>query len=165
MSGNKDLDVRIDAFSPENIIPVKYTGWGEDISPEIRLLGLQPDAVSVAIVMDDLDVPFVGTYNHWVIWNLPPQDVIPAGIPHEEAVMDGKRAVQGMGYGKRGYRGPKPPKFLKKEHRYVFQVYVLDCELNLSCENGKKELLSAMEGHVRQYGCVQGVFGNRMLKD
>ena len=57
-------------------------------------------------------------------------------------------ACQGIGWGKNCYRGPKPPFFLKKAHRYVFHVYALDTELTLSGNSKKKELMDAMQGHV-----------------
>ena len=47
-------------------MPVKYTGFGEDISPEIALEGLPENTVSLAMIMDDLDVPFLPVFTHWI---------------------------------------------------------------------------------------------------
>lgn len=106
------------------------------------------EAVSFAIVMDDLDVPFRDHFTHWVIWNIPKTEVVPEGIPGGERVVGLSNAVQGNAWGKHIYRGPKQPFFIKKEHRYVFYVYALDCMLKLTGEAGKKELSNAMKGHV-----------------
>ncbi len=140
------------AFEDGGTIPVKYTGNGEDVSPELTLSELSPEAKSLAVIMDDLDVPF-GVYNHWTIWNLPVQKVIPEGIEPGEVVASLGGAVQGTGYGKNRYRGPKPP---FGSHRYQFHVFVLDNTLELGPDSGKKELMKSMEGHILQYGSIIG---------
>ena len=147
------------AFAPGANIPKKYTGWGEDLSPELRLENLPSDAVSLAIIMDDLDHPLSG-YNHWVIWNIAPQAVIAENIPHGPKVEGLEGALQGVGYGKHRYRGPKPPVFLRGAHRYVFYVYALDCMLDLGSTARKKDLLKAMQGHVLQQASIMGIYQN-----
>ena len=62
--------------------------------------------------------------------------------------------MQGRGYGKNRYRGPKPP--FHWSHRYRYHVYVLDCLLDLPSTAGKRDLLSAMEGHILQQGVLTG---------
>ena len=108
--------------------------------------------------MDDLDIPFIPAYNHWLIWNLPAMAVIPENIPCGAVVKELGNAVQGRGYGKNRYRGPKQPVFVRNTHRYVFRFYVLDCLLPLEGTAGKKELLKAMEGHVLQKGELCGKY-------
>lgn len=153
MNTTNDLIVKIPSFGKDGEIPKKHTGFGEDISPEIVLDNLVDGAVSIAIIMDDLDIPFVGVLNHWVIWNLPVSTHIQENIPYGEKCENG--AVQGTAYGRNRYRGPKQPPFIKKTHRYRFTVYALDCNLDLSSSADKKELMKAMEGHVLQCGeCV-----------
>lgn len=150
----KNLTVTSPAFEEGGTIPVRYTGDGEDVSPALTLSELSLDAKSIALVMDDLDFP-LRTYNHWVIWNLPVQEAIPEAIEHGERVESLGGAVQGIGYGRHKYRGPKPP---FGTHRYVYRVFVLDTTLDLSANAGKKDLLKAMEGHVLQYGDLTGQY-------
>lgn len=149
------LAVTSPAFENEGAIPIAHTGRGEDVSPALHLSPLHGDARSVAIVMDDLGLPIV-TLNHWVIWNLPALPVIPANIPHGAHVPQPFGAVQGRGYGRNRYRGPKPP--FNASHRYRYAVYVLDCRLDLPASAGKRRLLRAMQGHVLQQGCIVGRF-------
>ena len=66
--------------------------------------------------------------------------------------------MQGMGYGKNRYRGPKQPVFVRNIHRYVFHFFALDCFLDLDCTAGKKELLEAMKGHILQQGSITGKY-------
>ncbi|MDR0334956.1 MAG: YbhB/YbcL family Raf kinase inhibitor-like protein [Methanomassiliicoccaceae archaeon] len=148
------LTVKSPAFGNEGQIPKEHTGHGDDMSPELNLDGTDDRAVSIAITMDDLGVPIIKIYNHWVIWNIPVVATIPAGIPHGAFVECLPGAVQGKGYGKNRYRGPKPP--FNRSHRYQFTVFVLDSVLDLSPETGKRGLLKAMEGHVIQKAALTG---------
>lgn len=105
---------------------------------------------TLAIIMDDLDVPFSGELNHWLIWNLPPLSMIPENIPYGAECPN--EAKQGLAYGKNRYQGPKQPPFIRKAHRYRFRVYGLDCELPATSQ--KKDLMQAMSGHILQTGEV-----------
>lgn len=136
------------AFNDNGIIPVKHTGFGEDISPELIITAAPEGAVSYALILDDLDVPFRKSFNHWIIWNIPVTDIIPAGFPKGAVIYEPIHACQGMAWGKNCYRGPKQPFFIRKEHRYVFTVYALDCQLKLSEKSRKKNMLDAMNGHI-----------------
>ncbi len=155
----KNLTITSTAFQNGEMIPDRYTGRGEDLSPELSFTALDEKAVSIAVVMDDLDHP-IGAYNHWVLWNVPAAvTTIPEGVEKGEAVSSLPGAVQGRSDygGKHYYRGPKPPFGM---HEYVFRVYVLDCLLTLESSAGKRELLKAMEGHILQYGTLSGLYGN-----
>ncbi len=151
-----DLTENMTVFSagiPEGgIIPDRYTGYGDDVSPDFRFQSeFDPKAKSIAIILDDLDHP-LGTYTHWVIWNLPIMPMIFDKIP-EGAVLDVyDGAVQGVAYGRHKYRGPKPP--FGWTHRYQYKIYVLDTMLDLSESSGKRQLLAAMDGHVVQYDSI-----------
>ncbi len=149
----ENLTVSSPSFEDGGLIPIKYTGYGEDISPELVLDGLSKRAVSIAIIMNDMGHP-VPAYNHWVIWNIPAISLIPENIPHGERVECLGCAVQGRGYGKHGYRGPKPP--FKWSHIYHFNVFVLDCSLDLTSTARKKDLLAAMQGHILQQAVLTG---------
>lgn len=149
----EELVVSSPCFVHEGLIPLAHTGYGEDRSPELVLSGLCKDAVSIAIVMDDMGHP-IPAYNHWVIWNLPATPVIPGGIPPGVQVAGWDRAVQGIGYGKHRYRGPKPP--FRWSHVYHFNVFVLDSFLDLPSTARKRDLLAAMQGHILQQAVLAG---------
>jgi Raf kinase inhibitor-like YbhB/YbcL family protein len=129
-------------------IPVNHTCDGMDISPRIEVNGL--NATSVAIILDDPDAP-LGTFTHWIIWNMQTTEVIPAGIPKDPVVTKPIKAVQGSNSaGEIGYMGPCPPR--GKTHRYHFKVYGLDEMLNLSAGATKMDLENSMRGHILQQG-------------
>lgn len=147
------LTITSPAFENEAKIPIEYTGYGADISPELHLSAIHAAAKSIAVVMDDLNHPIPG-YNHWIIWNLPMMQVIPENIPHGTHVKTLGNAVQGRGYGKNRYQGPKPP--FNWSHRYRFSVYVLDSLIDLPSSSKKRDLLKAMQGHILQQGELIG---------
>lgn len=142
------------AFREGEAIPQRNTARGENISPNFTLNSLSPNAKSVAVLLDDMSHPIFKIYNHWVIWNLPPKSEIPEGIPHGKNVEGG--AVQGIGYGRHRYKGPKPPR--GTTHTYRFTFYVLDTILELPASSKKKRVLAAMEGHILQSAALSGIF-------
>ena len=144
------------AFEDNMTIPVDYTGDGKDVSPPFTLSGLSEKARSVAITMDDVKHPFSKAYSHWVIWNLPASQEIPESIPHGETISELGGAVQGVGYGKHKYRGPKP--LFGSTHRYQYNIYVLDCMIDLPPASKKDDLLRAMDGHILQQGSIVGSY-------
>ncbi len=147
------LVVTSPAFENEGTIPVKYTGYGEDISPELHLSQISGQAKSIAIIMDDMNHP-IPAYNHWLIWNIPVMSIIPENILPGEYVAALAGAVQGKGYGKNCYKGPKPP--FHWSHLYRYTVYVLDTMLELPSSCKKRGLLHAMQGHILQQGALFG---------
>ena len=137
------------AFQHGRPIPVRFTADGENVSPELRLTGVPPEAASLALVMDDPDAPS-GTWVHWVVWN------IPAGVRVLEEGAVPPEAVEGVNsWGRRGYGGPSPP---SGTHRYVFKVYALDRRLDLPETATKKDLEAAMQGHVLAGGRLVGTY-------
>ena len=148
------LTVTCPSFADNGQIPKKHTGFGEDISPAFTFDGISDKAQSLCIIMEDLDIPFVSAYPHWLIWNLPVKDRIEENIPYGAECSNG--AIQGVAYGRNRYRGPKQPPFVKASHCYRFTFYSLDCLLNLPSTAGKGKLTKAMQGHILQSAVLTG---------
>lgn len=55
------LKVTSSAFEDGGKIPVKYTGNGEDVSPELQLAELGKEAVSLVVIMDDRSIMLLFT--------------------------------------------------------------------------------------------------------
>jgi len=137
-------------------IPVRYTCDGDDVSPPLTIDGVSDRAASIAIIMDDPDAP-IGTFTHWVAWNIPPVSRIPENIPKDRSVSQPVKMLQAKNdFGRYGYGGPCPPK--GKPHRYFIKVYVLDAMLGEDIKS-KDDLIKAMEGHIIQYGELVGLYG------
>jgi hypothetical protein len=145
------LIVRLDFLE----FPPTHTCDGTDTSPRIRISGLR--AASVAVMAVNPFQPSCCSFCPWLIWNLPPGEEIPAGIPAEDIVTAPVQAVQGRNdFGRIGYSGPCPSP--GSTHRYTFKVYGLDAMLNLLPGVTKADLIGAMRGHVLQYGETNALY-------
>jgi Raf kinase inhibitor-like YbhB/YbcL family protein len=129
--------------------PPAHTCYGENLSPRITLKELK--CVSLAVMVFNPFEKSCCSFTPWIIWNIPPVLVIPAGIPTGGIITSPVTAVQGItDHGITGYTGPCPPP--GQMIRYQFRVYGLDAMLDLPPGSTKHELVAAMRGHVVQYG-------------
>ena len=133
------------AFQPGSDIPRKYTCQGADVSPALAWTDAPAATQSFALIADDPDAP-VGTWVHWVLYDLPPgTHQLPEGVAKTEEVPGGGR--QGVNdFGNVGYGGPCPP--AGNAHRYFFKLYALKAKLNLKAGVTKKQVEQAMQGQV-----------------
>lgn len=134
------------AFENGAGIPAKYTADGINISPPLKIENVPRGTESFALVVDDPDAP-MGTWDHWILWNIPPHITeIGEGITPE--------SVSGRNdFGKMEYGGPAPP---SGTHRYFFKLYALDTVLGLEKGATKKRLEAAMEGHILEKSVLTG---------
>jgi Raf kinase inhibitor-like YbhB/YbcL family protein len=148
--------VKTTAFSEGGVIPKKYTCDGADLSPELTWADAPERTQSLALIADDPDAP-VGTWTHWLIWNIPAKTTTLAqGIPKNENLDDGAR--QGKNDFKRiGYGGPCPPP--GKPHRYFFKLHALDAMLDVKAGASRNELERAMKGHVLSQAELMSRYG------
>ncbi|RIE06601.1 YbhB/YbcL family Raf kinase inhibitor-like protein [Candidatus Cryosericum terrychapinii] len=149
------ITVTSTAFTPGKPIPIKYTGQGENISPDLSWKDAPDGVVSFALVCDDPDAP-AGTWVHWIIWNIPATSTgLAQGVPANTSLSDG--SVQGTtSAGTSGYHGPMPPR--GNAHRYYFRVYTLDTMLSLPASANRPQLDAAMRGHVLSQGQLMGTY-------
>src|SRR5215472_7865388 len=78
------LSIRTTAFSPGGAIPKNYSCDGADTSPALSWSGAPAGVQSFALIADDPDAP-VGTWTHWIIWNIPPHSTgLPKSVPKDE---------------------------------------------------------------------------------
>jgi hypothetical protein len=140
---------------PGKPIPVKYTGQGENISPDLFWRDTPDGVVSFALICDDPDAP-AGTWVHWTIWSIPATSRgLAQGVPANASLSDG--SVQGItSAGTSGYHGPMPPR--GNAHRYYFRIYALDTVLSLPASANRAQLDAAMKGHVLSQGQLMGTY-------
>jgi Raf kinase inhibitor-like YbhB/YbcL family protein len=150
------LTVTSPAFAQGEVIPAKYTCQGEDSSPALAWSGAPEGTQSLALIVDDPDAP-VGTWVHWVVYNIPPGTVrLAEGASRATGSFDlPADALQGpTSFRRSDYGGPCPP---SGSHRYFFKLYALDIPLDQSGLD-KAALLQAMEGHVLAAGELMGTY-------
>jgi Raf kinase inhibitor-like YbhB/YbcL family protein len=142
-------------FQEGQPIPTLHTGDGKDSSPPLQWSDVPPTTTSLALICDDPDAPR-GTWVHWVLFNLlPGTTALPEAVPAQKVLSS--RAKQGTNdFRKIGYGGPAPPR--GKPHRYFFKLYALDTLLDLKEGATKKDLISAMEGHILSEAQLMGTY-------
>jgi Raf kinase inhibitor-like YbhB/YbcL family protein len=138
------------AFAHGEAIPARYTCDGADVSPPLAIEDIPPAAVCLALIVDDPDAP-VGTWIHWVAFDLPITGTVPEGV--RSLGTPGRNSWRRTGYG-----GPCPP---FGEHRYYFRAYALDARLGLREAVGRKQVLDAMQGHVLAEATLMGRYSRR----
>lgn len=140
------LIVASPAFENSTRIPEKYTCDGDDVNPPLNIGGLPKGTKSLVLIVDDPDAP-MGTWDHWVVWNIPPTEKIEENsVPGTEGLNDFRR---------HSYGGPCPP---SGTHRYFFKVYALDIMLDLDPGSRKGDVERAMEGHILAIGEIIGLY-------
>ncbi len=141
-----DLTVKSTAFENNTLIPAKYTCDGDEVNPPLTVDGIPQGTKTLVLILDDPDAP-MGTYDHWVVWN-----ILPTGKIAEHTVP----GTEGLtSAGQTAYVGPCPP---SGTHRYFFKVYALDTKLDLKANSRKKDVEQAMQGHILAKGELVGLY-------
>jgi Raf kinase inhibitor-like YbhB/YbcL family protein len=142
----KTVTVKSPAFEHQKTIPSKYTCDGDNINPPLTIEGIPEGTKSLVLIVDDPDAP-MGTWDHWVVWNIPPTDKVGENsVPGTQGVNSARR---------NSYSGPCPP---SGTHRYFFKVYALDMQLSLSSNSRKKDVENAMKNHILAQGEIIGLY-------
>jgi Raf kinase inhibitor-like YbhB/YbcL family protein len=152
------LAVTSAAFAAGGAIPQAHAAEGENISPPLDWAEGPDETRSYALIVEDPDVegaPFV----HWTAWNIPAgvadlREAVPGAprLPLPEGMLQGRNS-----HGSVGWFGMKPPQGAPA-HRYHFQLFALDRELDLPHGAGRAELIEAMRGHVLAAGEIIGTY-------
>jgi Raf kinase inhibitor-like YbhB/YbcL family protein len=154
--GPVSLQITSPAFSAGGTIPRKFTCDGPDDSPQLTWTDPPAKTQSLALIMDDPDAP-VGTWVHWVIYDLPANSrELAESVAKQEQLTNGAR--QGRNdFGKIGYGGPCPPP--GKPHRYFFKLYALDAKLGLQSGAKKSDVERTMQTHILAQTELMGRYG------
>lgn len=145
------ITLKSSVFENNKSVPEKFTCDGEDVSPPLSISGVNQEAKSLVLIMDDPDAP-ASTWDHWVVFNIPPETT----EIKEGSEPEGTSGVNS--WGKTGYGGPCPP---DGEHRYFFKLYELDTELDLIEGSSKKEVEEVMKGHILSQTELIGLYNRK----
>jgi Raf kinase inhibitor-like YbhB/YbcL family protein len=142
------------AFKDGELIPDKYSGYGENVSPDLAWTQVPEGVRSFVLICRDPDAPG-STFYHWVAFNI--SDTLrqlSEGLGHVPSLRLG--GSQGMNSFRRvGYDGPKPP---GGTHRYYFDLYALDMSWMLDQTTTAGTLLERMKGHVLAKASLMGKY-------
>src|SRR5262245_33083889 len=142
------LSLSSSAFSQLGDIPKRYTCEGTDISPPLSWSHVPDGTKSFALIVDDPDAPDPKapqtTWVHWVLFNLPATTRMLAENASGAALPPGTNEGRND-WKQTGYGGPCPP---IGRHRYFHKLFALDTVLTGLDVPMKKELETAMQGHI-----------------
>ena len=62
----KELIISSSMFMNNGWMPDECSGYGNDISPDIRVEDIPDGTQTLAIILDDLDHPVIPEFNHWI---------------------------------------------------------------------------------------------------
>jgi Raf kinase inhibitor-like YbhB/YbcL family protein len=142
-------------FEAQQPIPAKYTCDGENVSPPLKFLQIPSGAKSLVLIVDDPDAPH-GTFDHWIVWNLPPnlKGLTEGAAELEDLSPQPKQGING--FRKSFYQGPCPPP--GKPHHYHFKLYALNVPLSIPEGSPKQAVENAMKGHIIETAELVGTY-------
>lgn len=139
-----EFNIKSTSFKDNDKIPVVYTCDGKNKSPELSWTNPPANTQSFALLLSSPDAHIGETYYGWVLYNIPPS-VKELAEDAEDDLPEGA-LVGNTTLGDAIYRGPCPPN--EGTHHYVFTIYALDRDLNLSSESDVSEVLTKMKHHI-----------------
>jgi Raf kinase inhibitor-like YbhB/YbcL family protein len=150
-NGPATIRLTSSAFTDGGNLPAPYTCGGAGESPPLAWSNLPENTKSLALTCLDPDAPS-GTFTHWLVYDISSTMTgIAEGSPPAGA-RQGANDFGGVGYG-----APCPPS--GNPHHYIFTVYALDNMPDLKNGASRKDLFSAMQGHILSKGEITGMYG------
>jgi len=118
---------------------------GDNTSPQLSWKNAPKDAKSFAITAYDPDAPTGSGWWHWVVLNIPTNQVsLPQGFGDDNkfSLNSGINQIKND-FGTYSFGGPCPPE-KDKPHRYIFTIYALNTDqINLD-----KDASAALAGYM-----------------
>lgn len=144
-------------FAPDFVegttLPQRFTCDGVGTFPELEVYRVPQEAVSLAFVMHDPNIPDIiradHTWYHAVAWNIP---VTASAITLDLIAPTVYGATTS---GSSTYVPPCPP---DAEHHYVFTLYALDTTLDLAAGSTASQLLEAVKGRIVDTSVLTAVY-------
>jgi Raf kinase inhibitor-like YbhB/YbcL family protein len=155
----KTIELSSDDFVENGMIPITFTGRGENRSPSLHWNNLPKGTRSLVLLMTDYDAPApflkFTTVGHWVVYNVPAdksgfEKGTTSAALQKDSIRSGENYTGGV-----DYAGPKPPVGV---HNYYFRIYALSTS-NLNLTKAKRQaVMEAMKGTILGYGELIGKF-------
>lgn len=146
----KTMAVTSNSFNHGEHIPLKYSCYGDNISPHLKWDIIPVSALSFAVFMIDASAGFI----HMILYNIPqnisslPEDIM-SNVP-EGAVF----GTNNLGFS--SYYGPCPDNTCNEYH---FEVYAYDLPvIDLSSVQSRSDLIALTRDHILAWGELVGKF-------
>ena len=146
------------SFKNNEIIPIKYTKDGGNISPHLLWSDFPSNTKSFAILCHDPDAPTQSGFWHWQIVNIPPN------ITELKEDISGKidfALEKNNDADMLGWYGPQPPKG-HGPHRYIFTVLALDVDkIETTIEQSRAYTSFMLWSHTIDKATIEVIFENK----
>ncbi|MEG3176662.1 YbhB/YbcL family Raf kinase inhibitor-like protein [Sphingomonas sp. RB3P16] len=151
------------AFGDWSEMPARFTADGASVSPPLQWDTVPEGTQSLALIVEDADSPTPAPLVHAILWGM---NVATTGLAEGAIAADGAAGAIGINsYLSQGWLAPDPPSG-HGEHRYVFQLFALDCPPeDLGDGPGRGAVLNAMAGHVIGAGMLTGLYSRGEVVD
>ncbi|MCW6511047.1 YbhB/YbcL family Raf kinase inhibitor-like protein [Lichenifustis flavocetrariae] len=152
------LRVTSSAFASGGTIPVRFTEDGAKLSPPLAWAGVPAATAAIVLLVEDADSPTPSPLVHAIAWNLAGADgALEEGMLKSEGSGGWPQALGKNSFFRAEYLPPDPPAG-HGQHHYAFQVFAVDCALDLDDEPGRGALIEAMRSHVLAKGYLIGTY-------
>ncbi|MFC9293842.1 YbhB/YbcL family Raf kinase inhibitor-like protein [Streptomyces sp. NPDC057011] len=148
MSG---IELSSTAFGDNTVIPRRYSGEGENISPPLTWSGVPDGTTELVLLCEDPDAPGP-TFLHWLVTGIDPGTT---GVAEDQKPPGGLPWPNG--FGRMGWGGPMPPPG-HGPHRYFFHLYALSEPLPLHDRPGVEDVHRALKGRELASGTLVGTY-------
>jgi Raf kinase inhibitor-like YbhB/YbcL family protein len=135
-------------FKNGALLPTRSSADGDGSPPALSWGVLDPRPASFALICEDPDVTRSAPFVHWLVY----------GIAGEALWLDSNLNDFKQGLNDKNEVGfaPASPPPGEGAHRYYFQLFALDTELNLPQGRDYDRLISSLAGHVTAWGELVG---------
>ena len=149
--GRDGFTLRSAAFEDGEALDPSFTADEEDaVAPPLEWTAPPAGTQELVLIVEDPDAPTPEPFCHWLVWGLRPQPGM---------LLEGETPPR---VGKNSFRNsewllPDPPTG-HGAHDYVFQLFALDCPLELAEGSGRGAFMDELEGHVLAAAVLTGTY-------
>jgi Raf kinase inhibitor-like YbhB/YbcL family protein len=146
------MEVNSPEFKNGDEIPSEFTCDGENVNPPLIISDVNESVRELVLIVDDPDAPG-GLFTHWIVGKIPAtiRSIVKNSIP--------PTAIVGTNdFGEAAYGGPCPPSGI---HRYRFNLYALDTEIDFSSVTDRSSVDSMITNHVLDSAQLVGLYARK----
>lgn len=142
------FELKSSDFKNGELLPTRCSADGDGSPPALSWGVLDPRPASFALICEDMDVTRSAPFVHWLVYGISGDAIsLDSNLNDVKQGLNDKSEI--------GFAPASPPRG-QGPHRYCFQLFALDTELNLPEGRDYDRLISALTGHVTAWGELVG---------
>jgi Raf kinase inhibitor-like YbhB/YbcL family protein len=156
MGGSNNFTLSSNSFKHNTMMPIKYTKYSSNISPELKINNLPEKTKSIILLVSDPDsIKVAGKrWIHLFINDLSKEKYLQGELNQEQNIMKND-------FNNNTYDGPQPPKNTGV-HKYIFEVFALDknIEFDKHTNYTYDEIIEKINNNLISKTQITGLFSN-----